>query len=49
MRSIQNIVDKPVTIVQKRVVEEVINGKVVHTDEQEYLKNTASVKYSNID
>ena len=52
MRSIQNIVDKPVTIVQKRVVEEVINGKVVHTDEQEYLKNkkdSASVKYSNID
>lgn len=44
--------DKPVTIVQKRVVEEVVNGKVVHTDEQEYFKNkkaSASLKYSNID
>lgn len=44
--------DKPVTIVQKRVVEEVVNGQVIHTDEQEYIKNqkaNASLKYSSID
>ena len=52
MRSIQSIMDKPVTIVQKRVVEEVVNGQIVHTDEQEYIKNqkaNASLKYSSID
>ena len=44
--------EKPVTIVQKSVVEENFNGKFVHTDEKEYLKNqkaNASLKYSTID
>ena len=52
MKNIQKIMEKPVTIVQKSVVEENFNGKFFHTDEKEYLKNqkaNASLKYSTID